>query len=127
MKVLENLLYTNDHEWVKVDGDKAYLGITDYAQNALGSIVFVELPDVDSEFDTGDGFGVVESVKAASDLYIPVSGTILEINEDVADNPGLVNESPYENWLICVTLSDKSELDSLLDAASYTELCSKEG
>ena len=111
MKLLENLLYSNDHEWVKVDGDKAYIGITDFAQHSLGDIVFVELPEIDSEFAAGDIFGVVESVKAASDLYIPVSGKVVEINEELVDSPEFVNEDAYKNWMIAVELTDKSELN----------------
>lgn len=123
MKVLNELLYTKEHEWVKVDGDKAYIGITDFAQDSLGDIVFVELPEVDTEFSKDDAFGVVESVKAASDLYIPVSGKIIEINEDLIDNPEKVNEDAYKNWMLLVELSDKSELDELLKPEDYKNLC----
>lgn len=126
MKVLENLYYTEDHEWVKVDGSKAYIGITDYAQHALGSIVFVELPEVDTEFSVGDSFGVIESVKAASDAYIPVSGKVIEINESIVDDPALLNQDAYENWMICVEMSDKSNLSSLMNANQYKEHISKE-
>lgn len=123
MKVLNELLYTKEHEWVKVDGDKAYVGITDFAQDSLGDIVFVELPEVDTEFSKEDAFGVVESVKAASDLYIPVSGKIVGINEDLIDNPEKVNEDAYKNWMLIVELSDKSELDELLKPEEYKNLC----
>lgn len=123
MKVLNELLYTKEHEWVKVDGDKAYVGITDFAQDSLGDIVFVELPEVDAEFSKEDAFGVVESVKAASDLYIPVSGKIVGINEDLIDNPEKVNEDAYKNWMLIVELSDKSELDELLKPEEYKNLC----
>ncbi len=126
MKVLKELSYSKDHEWVKVDGAKAYIGITDYAQNALGSIVFVELPDVDTELSTGESFGAIESVKAASDMYIPVSGTVLEINEDLVDDPALVNENCYENWMICVEISNTDELSDLMNAEEYEIHCSKE-
>lgn len=125
MKVLNELLYTKEHEWVKVDGDKAYIGITDFAQDSLGDIVFVELPEVDAEFSKEDAFGVVESVKAASDLYIPVSGKVIEINEDLIDNPEKVNEDAYKNWMLLVELSDKSEIDGLLKAEEYEKLCGK--
>lgn len=123
MKVLENLLYTKEHEWIKECGNEVYIGITDYAQNALGDIVFVELPEVDTEFSEGDAFGVVESVKAASDIYIPVSGRVTEINEEIVDDPALVNEDAFENWMIKVELSDGLELDKLLNSKDYEEFC----
>jgi glycine cleavage system H protein len=126
MKVLKNLFYSNDHEWVKVKGDKAYIGITDFAQHSLGSIVYVELPEVDEEFSAGDIFGTVESVKAASDMYIPIDGTVVEVNEALVDDPTLVNEDAFENWMIVVEMSDKSQLDDLLSAEAYEEFCSKE-
>lgn len=126
MKVLNELLYTKDHEWLKVEGDKAYVGITDFAQDSLGDIVFVELPEVDTEFSKDDAFGVVESVKAASDLYIPVSGKVIEINEDLIDNPEKVNEDAYKNWMLIVELTDKSELDELLKSEEYEKLCGKD-
>jgi glycine cleavage system H protein len=126
MKILKGLFYSKDHEWVKVDGDKAYIGITDFAQHALGSIVFVELPEVDAELSAGDTFGVVESVKAASDMITPVDGKVVELNENIVDNPALVNEDAFENWMIVVELSDKSQLEDLLSAEAYEEFCSKE-
>lgn len=126
MKVVEGLLYTNEHEWVKVAGNEAYLGITDFAQHALGDIVFVELPDVDTEFNAGDAFGTIESVKAASDAYIPVAGKILETNDTIVDSPELLNEDPYENWMIHFEITDDSELNKLMQAKEYEELCSKE-
>lgn len=126
MKVLNELLYTKDHEWLKVEGDKAYVGITDFAQDSLGDIVFVELPEVDTEFSKDDAFGVVESVKAASDLYIPVSGKVIEINEDLIDNPEKVNQDAYKNWMLIVELTDKSELDELLKSEEYEKLCGKD-
>jgi glycine cleavage system H protein len=125
MKVLKDLLYTKEHDWVKVEGNKAYIGITDYAQHALGDIVFVELPEVDTEFSDGDTFGVVESVKAASDLLIHIDGTVVEINEEVVDDPALINSDAYANWLICVEVKDEAQLESLLNASAYEELCSK--
>lgn len=127
MKVLENLLYTEDHDWVRVDGDYAYVGITDFAQNALGDIVYVELPEVDSEFSSGDAFGVIESVKAATDLYIPLGGKVLEANEGIADDPALLNQDPYENWIVKIEISDKGEIEKLMSPADYEEFCSKEG
>lgn len=126
MKVLENLMYTKEHEWLRIDGDKVYLGVTDFAQKSLGDIVFIELPEIDSEFSSGDTFGTIESVKAASDAYIPVDGKIIETNEALSDSPQLVNEDPYENWIICFKMSDKSQLDSLLNATDYKNFCSKE-
>lgn len=123
MKVLNELRYTKDHEWLKVEGDKAYVGITDFAQDSLGDIVFVELPEVDTEFSKDDAFGVVESVKAASDLYIPVSGKVIEVNEDLIDNPEKINEDAYKNWMLIVELSNKSELDDLLKAEEYENIC----
>jgi len=126
MKVLKELLYSNDHEWIKVDGDKVYVGITDFAQSSLGDVVFIELPEVDSEFSKDEAFGVIESVKAASDLSIPVSGKVVEVNEELTDNPAAVNEDPYGNWMVAIELSDKGELDGLMSADQYEELCSKE-
>ncbi|NLM44787.1 MAG: glycine cleavage system protein GcvH [Clostridiales bacterium] len=127
MEVKKDLLYTNDHEWVKVEGDKAYIGITDYAQNSLGEIVYVELPEIGDEFNAGDVFSVIESVKAASDSYLPVSGKVVEVNEELSDSPELINEDPYGNWIVVVELTDKSELDKLMSAEEYEEFCSKEG
>ena len=126
MKTLKELFYSKDHEWVKVEGDKAYVGISDFAQHALGDIVFVELPDIDVEFANGDAFGVVESVKAASDMNIPLSGKVLEINEAIVDSPELVNEDSYENWMIVMEISNKEELNDLMNEEQYNEYCSKE-
>ncbi|MCM0648021.1 glycine cleavage system protein GcvH [Clostridium swellfunianum] len=126
MKVLKDLLYSKEHEWVKVKGKKAYIGITDYAQHALGSIVYVELPEVEAEFSAGEVFGAVESVKAASDMFTPVSGTVLEVNDAVVDDPALVNENAFENWMIIIEMSDKSELEDLLTSEEYEDFCDKE-
>lgn len=120
-KVLEGLYYSESHEYVKVEGDFGYIGITDYAQNALGNVVYVDMPEVDDEVTAGEEFGAVESVKAASDLMSPVSGTVVEINEALEDQPELVNEDPYANWIIKVEMSDKAELDNLMDAKAYEE------
>lgn len=125
-KVIEGLFYSESHEYVKVEGDFAYVGITDYAQHALGNVVYVDMPEVDDEVEAEDDFGAVESVKAASDLISPVSGTVVEVNEALEDKPELLNEDAFENWIIKVQLSDKSELDALMDAAAYEELCGKE-
>lgn len=126
MKVLKSLLYTKDHEWVKVDGDEAYLGITDFAQRALGSIVFVELSEVDSEYSAGDNFGTVESDRDASDVFMPVDGKIVEVNEEVLDDPVLLNKNPYENWLIHFEILDKSQLEDLMSSEEYKEYCIEE-
>lgn len=124
-KVIEDLYYSDSHEFIKVEGDFGYVGITDYAQHELGNVVYVDLPDVDDEVSTGEEFGAVESVKAASDLISPVSGTVVEVNEALEDTPELINQDAFSNWLIKVKLSDKSELDALMDAAAYTEFCNK--
>lgn len=126
MKTIKGLYYSKDHEWVKVEGEKAYIGITDYAQHSLGDIVYIELPEIDDELDIDDTFGVVESVKAASDLHMPISGTVIEINEDLEDDPALVNAEPYENWITCVEISDVSQLDELMNAGDYEKYCSEE-
>ena len=125
-KVIEGLFYSESHEYVKVEGDFAYVGITDYAQHALGNVVYVDMPEVDDEVEADEDFGAVESEKAASDLISPVSGTVVEVNEALEDKPELLNEDAFENWIMKVQMSDKSELDALMDAAAYEELCSKE-
>ena len=124
-KVIEGLYYSESHEYVRVEGDFGFIGITDYAQNALGNVVYVDMPDVDDEVEAGEEFGAVESVKAASDLYSPVSGTVVEVNEALEDQPELVNQDAFENWIIKVELSDKAELDALMDAAAYEAFCAK--
>lgn len=121
-KVIKGLYYSESHEYVRVEGNYGYIGITDYAQNALGNIVYVDMPEVDDEVEAGEEFGAVESVKAASDLISPVSGTVVEVNEALEDQPELVNQDPYENWIIKVELSDKAELDNLMDADEYEKL-----
>lgn len=126
MVTKEGLFYSEDHEWVKVEGNRATIGITDYAQNALGQIVYVELPDLDSEYQSGDVFCVVESVKAASDSFAPISGKVVEINEDLEDSPQLLNEGPYDNWLTVMEMDDPSELDDLMDEDAYKAFCEKE-
>jgi glycine cleavage system H protein len=124
-KVIEGLYYSESHEFVRVEGDFAYVGITDYAQHALGNIVYVDMPDVDDEVSAEEEFGAVESVKAASDLISPVSGTVVEVNEALEDEPELINKDAFENWIIKVELSDKGELDNLMDAAAYEAFCAK--
>jgi glycine cleavage system H protein len=118
-KIIDGLYYSESHEFVKVEGDFGYVGITDYAQHELGNVVYVDMPEVDDEVEAGEDFGAVESVKAASDLVCPVSGTVVEVNEALEDEPGLINKDAFENWIIKVELSDKSELDGLMDAAAY--------
>ena len=118
-KIIDGLYYSESHEYVKVEGDFGFIGITDYAQHELGNVVYVDMPEVDDEVSAGEDFGAVESVKAASDLMSPVSGTVVEINEALEDEPGLINKDAFENWIIKVELSDKSELDNLMDAAAY--------
>ena len=122
-KTIEGLYYTESHEYVRVDGDAGYVGITDYAQQQLGNIVYVDMPEVDDEVTAGEEFGAVESVKAASDLNSPVSGTVAEVNEALEDHPELINKNAFANWIMKVNLSDKSELDSLMDAAAYEKYC----
>lgn len=122
-KVIEGLYYSESHEYVKIEGDFAYVGITDYAQNALGNVVYVDLPEIDDEVEADEDFGAVESVKAASDLISPVTGTVVEVNEALEDKPELLNENPFENWIIKVKLSDTAEIDNLMDAQSYEDFC----
>ncbi len=119
MKYPENLKYNEEHLWVKVDGDEALIGITDYAQDKLGEILFVEMPEEDDDLSAGEELGVVESSKQASTLLSPVSGKVLEINEKLDDEPEYVNEDAYDAWIVKVALSDKSELDNLLDSNQY--------
>ena len=124
-KVLEGLYYSESHEYVRVEGDFGFIGITDYAQNALGNVVYVDMPEVDDEVSAGEEFGAVESVKAASDLMSPGTGVVVEVNEALEDQPELVNQDAYENWIIKVKISDKSELDGLMDAKAYAAFCEK--
>lgn len=121
-KVIDGLYYSDSHEYVRVDGDYGYIGITDYAQQQLGNVVYVDMPEEGDDVTAGDVFGAVESVKAASDLISPVSGTVEKINTELEDSPEKVNEDAFANWIIKVKLSDKSELDLLLTADKYKEL-----
>lgn len=125
-KVLENLRYAESHEWVKVEGDTAVIGISDYAQHALGNIVYVDMPEVGDEVEAGEAFGAVESVKAASDLISPVSGKVVEINEALEDTPEAINEDAFGAWIIKVKMSAPEEVAALLDAAAYETLCENE-
>ena len=115
--------YADSHEWVKLDGDIATIGISDYAQHALGNIVYVDMPEVGDEVVKGDDFGAVESVKAASDLISPMSGEVVEINEELESEPGLINQDAFANWIIKVKVSDPSEYDDLLNAEEYAKIC----
>lgn len=120
MKIPAELKYTKDHEWVSVDGDIATVGITDFAQGELGDVVYVEIETEGDELDEGEVFGTVEAVKTVSDLFMPISGEVVEVNEKIESEPELVNNDPYgEGWMIKVKLSDAGQLDSLLDAAAY--------
>ena len=118
-KIVEGLKYSESHEWVKVEDGLAVIGVTDFAQAEMGDITYVDMPDVDDEVTAGEEFGALESVKAASDLFAPVSGKVVAVNEALDDTPELVNEDAFENWIIKVEMSDPSELDALMDAAAY--------
>ena len=120
--LMEGLYYAESHEYVKVEGEFGYVGITDYAQHELGNVVYVDMPEVDDEVTAGEEYGAVESVKAASDLLSPVSGTVVEVNEELEDQPEKINEDAFGNWIIKVKLSDPSELDNLMDAKAYAEM-----
>lgn len=126
MKVVEGLYYSNDHEWAKVEGGEVYVGISDYAQHSLGDIVYVELPEVGTKLEHENVFGVIESVKAASDLYLPVSGTVLRTNDAVVEDPALINQDAFQNWMICIEMSSPEELKNLMTAAAYKEFCGEE-
>jgi len=123
MNVPEKLKYSKDHEWVRVEGENAYIGITDFAQNELGDIVFVEVETIDETLEKGEAFGTVEAVKTVSDLLLPVGGTILELNEKLEDKPELINMDPYgEGWIVKIKLANPAEADKMLDAAAYKNL-----
>jgi len=118
-----NLKYTKEHEWALVQGDVAIIGITDFAQSALGDIVFLEVPEVGAELTAGETFGVVESIKSVSDLYVPISGTVIEKNSELESSPEKINEGPYESWLIKVKIKNSSDLNNLLSSEQYQEFC----
>ena len=124
-KVIEGLLYSESHEWVKVEGDIATIGVSDFAQKEMGDITYVDLPDEDDELNEGEEFGALESVKASSELISPVSGVVIEKNEELEDRPELINEDAYSAWVIKVQLSDPSELDALMSAEAYQNLTDK--
>jgi glycine cleavage system H protein len=115
--------FTKDHEWIKTEGDDAFIGITDYAQKALGEIVFVELPQTGAQVEAGDGIGTVESVKTVSDIYTPIDGEVVQVNTALEEVPGMINEAPYENWIAALKMSDPSQLDALMDEAAYKQFC----
>lgn len=125
-KTIEGLFYSESHEWVKVDGETAIIGISDHAQQAMGNIVYVDMPEEEHEVTADEDFGAVESVKAASDLISPVSGVVVEVNEALADAPELLNKDAYENWIIKVKMDDPEELKNLMDAAAYEKFCENE-
>lgn len=122
---MDGLYYSESHEYIRVEGNVGFIGITDYAQAALGAVVYVDMPEVDDKVEAGEEFGAVESTKAASELMSPVSGTVVAVNEALEDEPELINQDAYENWIIKVELSDKAELDSLMDAKAYEAFCNK--
>ena len=122
MIIPEDLFYTKEHEWVKIDGDSALIGISDYAQNSLGDITFVELPVIGNELKQAERFSIIESVKAASDVYAPLSGKVIKINQDIVDSPELVNQSPYEKgWFMVIYIKDESQKSSLMNASEYKQ------
>ncbi len=128
MEFPEDLMYTEEHEWVQIEGDLAIIGVTDFAQDQLGDVVFVELPEVGTMLKEGKPFGVVESVKAVSDVYAPLSGEVVEINEELPEAPEVINTSPYEDgWMIKIHFSDPSQLDGLMDAEAYRAFVEEEG
>ena len=125
-KTIEGLFYSESHEWVKVEGETAIIGISNHAQQAMGNIVYVDMPEEEDEVTANEDFGAVESVKAASDLISPVSGVVVEVNEALADAPELLNKDAYENWIIKVKMDDPEELKNLMDAAAYEKFCENE-
>jgi len=123
MNIPEKLKYSNDHEWVRVEGENAFIGITDFAQNELGDIVFVEVETIDETLEKGEAFGTVEAVKTVSDLLLPVGGTILELNEKLEDKPEMINKDPYgEGWIVKIKMANPAEADEMLDATAYKNL-----
>lgn len=126
MNIPDNLYYSKDHEWLKLEGAFAYIGISDFAQHELGDIVFIELPEVEDELESEESFGVVESVKAVSDLFMPVGGKILEVNDELEDQPELVNSDPYESWIIKVELTDENEVQELMSSEDYKHYIAEE-
>ncbi len=121
-KIVEGLLYSESHEWVKVDGNVAIIGVSDFAQSEMGDITYVDMPDVDDEIAAGDEFGALESVKTSSELISPVSGKVIACNDELEDKPELINEDAYRAWIVKIEMSDKAELDTLLSAGAYAEI-----
>ena len=126
MKMMEGLYYSKDHEWARVEGSEVYIGITDYAQHSLGDIVYIELPEAGAKLEHDTVFGVIESVKAASDLYLPISGTVTKVNDGVVEDPALINQDAFQNWMVCIEMSNPEELNGLMNAADYKEFCGEE-
>ncbi len=126
MEIKDGLYYSEDHEWVRVEGDKAYIGLTDFAQEHLGDIVFVEAPDLDGQFEAGAVIGAIESVKAVSDMHTPVSGKVLAANEILDDSPDLLNKDPYGQHIAVLEMADRADLDKLMSSADYAAFCDKE-
>ncbi len=126
MKVAKGLYYTKDHEWVKVEGNLGVIGVADYAQHHLGDIVYVELPEIDDEIEKEEAFSAVESVKAAADVYMPISGKVVEVNEELIDDPALLNADPYENWMIKVEMTNKDELEELMTSEEYEKFLAEQ-
>ena len=124
-KIEEGLYYAESHEFVRVDGNFGYVGITDYAQSQLGNVVYVDMPEVDDEVNAGEEFGAVESVKAASDLISPISGTVVEVNEALENKPELINQDAFSNWTMKVEMNDASEVEKLMDAEAYKKFCNE--
>ncbi len=123
MKIVKGLYYSKDHEWIKIEGDRGYIGITDYAQEAMGDIVFIELPDVDESFAAEDNFAVIESVKAAADIYLPIGATVVEVNGKLEDEPELLNKAPFDEHIAIIEGFETDELETLMDADAYEAYC----
>jgi glycine cleavage system H protein len=126
MNIVEGLKYSKEHEWVRIEGGKAYVGITDYAQHNLGEIVYIELPEKDARMSAGDVLSAVDSVKAATDVYTPVSGSVESVNAALSETPDRINSEPYESWIAVISMDDASEADALMDAQAYEEFCKSE-
>lgn len=126
METRSDVLYSKDHEWVKVEGTQVRIGISDYAQDSLGAIVFIELPELDAELAAGDVLGVVESVKAASEVYTPLSGRVVAVNSELEDAPEMINEQPFDQWIAVLELTNPEELESLMDESAYLTYCAEE-
>jgi glycine cleavage system H protein len=126
MDIREGLYYSEDHEWIRVEEGKAYIGISDFAQEHLGDIVFVEVPDLGSEFEAGAAIGVIESVKAVSDMHTPVSGKVVAVNDALEDSPEALNKDPYGQYVVALEMSDRTDLDKLMNSTDYTAFCTGE-